>query len=201
MVYASILTETQRWPEALAVFESTAELASESGDVEVQALLLGNIGACYYYLEDHAKAKECAETAMQMMEDLELHVEAIRPRTLLVLLYMDAGKENKAKYHAAAAELFKSRAAWLAAGMHNEAARVMVRIIRAFVMAGRPQSINWAEMNRTFGEARLGRAAMSALRYLEDVAAYRSLTVGDIDAADDMLAHLAPSGEPFEETG
>ena len=200
-VYARVLGEALRWPEALVVFESTAALAAESGDLEVQAFLLGNIGACYYYLGNPAKAKECALTAAQMFEDLELHVDAIRPRTLLVLLLMDEGQSNRTKYLAAAAELFKTRAAWLGAGMKNEAARVMVKIIRALVMGGRAQSINWAEMNRTFGEARLGRAAASALRHLEQIAAQRTLAVNDLDAAEEMLAYLAPSGEVFEDVG
>jgi len=200
-IYALVLGEALRWPEALEVFESTAALAAESDDLEVQAILLGNIGACYYYLGNRTKAKECAEVAVQMLEDLERHIDAIRPRTLLVLLLMEEGERNNTKYLRAAAELFKSRAAWLAAGMKNEAARVMVRIIRAFIMAGRQQSINWAEMNRTFNDARLGRAALGALRYLEDIAARRTLNPADVDDAEEMLAHLAPSGELFEEAG
>jgi tetratricopeptide (TPR) repeat protein len=201
MVYAGLLTEAHRWSEALEVFESTATLAADSDDLEVQAFLVGNIAGCYYYLGDHKKAKECVVTAIQMLEHLDLHLEAIRPRTLLVLLLMDEGKQNRAKYHVAAAELFKVRAVWLEAGMKNEAARVMVRIIRALILGGRAEHINWPEMNHTFGQARLGRAALNALRHLEEIAAQRTLTADDVDAAEELLAHLAPSGEVFEETG
>ena len=200
-IYAKILGEAQRWSEALKVFEATSSLAMDTGDEEVQAFLLGNIGTCYYFLGDPVKAKEYAETAMQMFEELGSHLDAIRPRTLLVLLLMEEGARNRAKYNAAAAELFKSRAAWLEAGMKNEAARVMVRIIRAFIMAGRPEAINWPETIRTFTDAGLGDAAMSVLLYLEGIAAVRALRPGDVDAAEDMLSHLSPSGDAFEEAG
>ena len=200
-VYAKILGEAQRWAEALSVFQATSALASESDDQEVQAFIVSNYGVCYYYLGFPEKARKYAELGVQMFEELGKPNDAIRPRTLLVLLLMDEGKERPVKYHAAIAELFKIRAAWLAAGMKNEAAQTMVRIIRAFVLSKRIHSINWAEMNRTFVAANLGSAALSVLQKLEKIAAQRPLTTTDADEALAALSHLAPTGELIEEAG
>ena len=198
MTYAKVLAEARRFADALEAFQSTAALAKELEDREVQALLVANIGACYYHLEDFERAKPYAETAMAMFESLELPIAAIRPRTLLVMLLMEEGKTNKTLYSAAAAELFKTRAAWLNAGMKREAAEVMVQIIRAFILAGRQAHINWAEMNRTFTEVRLGEAAMRALRHLE---ATRPLTLDDVEDAENIIANLDPTGAEIQKAG
>jgi tetratricopeptide (TPR) repeat protein len=199
--YAKVLAEAKRFTEALEVFQSTAALANELEDREVQAHLVNNIGVCYYHLGKFEKAKPCAETAMEMFESLALPIDAIRPRTLLVLLLMEQGKDNKTLYSAAAAELFKTRAAWLAIGMKREAAEVMVRIIHAFILAERQGHINWAEMNRTFIDAGLGHAGMRALQHLEAVHSTRPLTLDDVEDAFSIIAHLDPTGAEIEKAG
>lgn len=201
MTYAKVLAEGRRFADALEAFQSTAALANELEDLEVQALLVANIGACYYHLGAFEKAKPCAETAMAMFESLELPLAAIRPRTLLVMLLMEEGEKNSTLYSAAAAELFKTRAAWLSAGMKREAAEVMVQIIRAFILARRQGHINWAEMNRTFTEARLGDAAMRALQHLEALHATRPLTLDDVEDAEDIIADLDPTGAENQRAG
>jgi tetratricopeptide (TPR) repeat protein len=201
ITYAKVLAEAKRFTEALEVFQSTATLAKELDDREVQAHLVNNIGVCYYYLGNFEKAKPCAETAMAIFESMALPIDAIRPRTLLVILLMEQAKANKTMYSAAAAELFKTRAAWLAAGMKRDAAEVMVYIIRALILADRQAHINWAEMNRTFREAGLGHAAMRALQHLEATHALRPLTLEDVEDANSIIAHLNRSGTDVAKAG
>jgi tetratricopeptide (TPR) repeat protein len=201
ITYAKELAEAKRFTEALEVFQETAALADELKDQAVQAHLVNNIGVCYYHLGNFQKAKPCAETAMAIFESLGLPIDAIRPRTLLVLLLMEQAKGNKTMYSAAAAELFKTRAAWLAAGMKRDAAEVMVFIIRALVLAGRQRHINWAEMNKTFNGAGLGHAALRALQHLEVIHTERPLTLDDVDDASRIIANLDPSGDEVAKAG
>jgi tetratricopeptide (TPR) repeat protein len=201
ITYAKVLAEAKRFTEALAVFHETAALADELQDQAVQAHLLSNIGVCYYYLGNFQKAKPCAETAMAIFESMGLSIDAIRPRTLLVLLLMEQAEGNKTLYSAAAAELFKTRAAWLAAGVKRNAAEVMVYIIRALILAGRQQHINWAEMNRTFKDAGLGDAALAALQHLEAIHSVRPLTVDDVEDANNIIANLDTSGDEVAQAG
>lgn len=201
ITYAKVLAEAKRFTEALEVFQDTAALAHELQDQAVQAHLLNNIGVCYYYLGNFQKAKPCAETAMAIFESMDMPIDAIRPRTLLVLLLMEQAKGNRTLYSAAAAELFKTRAAWLSVGMKRDAAEVMVYIIRAFVLAERQRHINWAEMNRTFKDAGLGDAALVALQHLEAIHSVRPLTVDDVDGANDIIANLDASGDEVAKAG
>ncbi|HEU4889299.1 MAG TPA: tetratricopeptide repeat protein [Thermoanaerobaculia bacterium] len=200
ITYAKVLAEAKRFTEALDVFQQTAALANELQDPAVQAHLVNNIGVCYYYLGNFQKAKTCAETAMAIFESLEMPIDAIRPRTLLVLLLMEQAKGNKTLY-SAAAELFKTRAAWLSAGMKRDAAQVMVDIILAFILAGRQGHINWAEMNRTFTEAGLGDAALRALQHLEATHAMRPLTADDVEDAHRTIFNLDPTGAEMAGVG
>ena len=201
LLYGKILIQRKRFIEAVAVFDETFVVAVEIEYLEGQAHLVNNLGVCYYYLGDFDKAKPCAETAMQYFEQLRKPIAAIRPRTLLVLLLMEQGKANKTLYNKAAAELFKTRAAWLEVGMRREAALVMVDIIRALILAGRQQHINWADMNRTFAQAELADAAMDALRHLEAIHSTRPLTLDDIEDATQIIAHLDPTGAEVQKAG
>ena len=123
------------------------------------------------------------------------------PALMLVLLLMEQAKGNKKLYSIAAAELFKSRAAWLSAGMKRDAAQVMVDIILAFILAGRQGHINWAEMNRTFTEAGLGDAGLRALQHLEATHGMRPLTADDVEDAHGIIFNLDPTGAEIAGTG
>jgi tetratricopeptide (TPR) repeat protein len=201
LVYGKLLIDAQQYSAAMSVFEETCVVANEIGYVEGQAHLVNNLGVCYYYRGDFDAAKQCAETAMQLFEELRKPIAAIRPRTLLVLLIMEQGKDNRTRYSAAAAELFKTRAAWLDAGMRLEAALVMLEIIRAFVLADRQDRINWAEMKRTFSDVGLANAAMDALQHLEVVYNSRPLTLDDVEDARQIIAHLDPTGVHIQKAG
>ncbi|MEO8379822.1 MAG: hypothetical protein ABI779_09190 [Acidobacteriota bacterium] len=189
-IYAKMLAEQRSYTEALEVFERTAAVARELGDNETLAHLVNNIGYCYYhFLGNVIKAKECLQLAAQMFDDLGLAAEALRPRNELASLLIEEGR-----YSTAVSELYKSRQAYLDAGLLNEAAQVMLRIIRALVLAGRQADINWTEMESVLGRGGLRREAMRALQHLHRLASLRALNTGDMEDAEAMLLNLGSGG-------
>lgn len=184
-IYAMILAAVKRYAEAVMTLEETAHLARELKDNETLAHIVNNIGYCYYYKGNIAQAKKCFESALVLFEELGLTADALRPRNYLAAILI-----NEGSYHRAVSALFISRASYLDAGLPNEAAEVMLKIVRALILADRADSINWQEIHRTFSDAGLRPEAMNALTHLRDIAEERTLRLGDVDTAEDILSRL-----------
>lgn len=195
-IYAKILADLKRYSEAVAAMEQTATLAKELGDRETLAHIVNNIGVCYYFLGNLAKAEDCVRTALGLFESLGLTGDALRPRNVLATILIDAKR-----YNTAVSELYLSRAAFLDAGLPNEAARAMLKIVRAMILAGRQRDINWSEMERTFAEAGVRSEVMKALVHLRDIAHERPLQVGDVAEAEDILSLFEMRVTRQEEAG
>jgi tetratricopeptide (TPR) repeat protein len=195
-IYAMILAATKRHAEAASSLENTAQMARELGDVETLAHIVNNIGYCYYQTGEIQRARKCFETALELFTQLGLVADALRPRNYLATILI-----NERKYGRAVSELYISRAAYLEAGLPNEAAYVMLKIIRALILAGRENSINWHEMFDIFGDVGLRHEALLSLSKLHELAMKRSLRAADIDAAEDVISRLSVDAVPAEDVG
>lgn len=197
-ISAMVLGERRRLGEALEILRATRTVAATLDNEETLAHLLNNIGYLEYKLFGNtAEAKKCLEEALGIFEDLGKKAHALRPRTALATILMAEG--TKAAINRCISELFKCRAWYLESGLTNDAAKVMLKIVRAYVLGGRQADINWSDINHTFGE--LHPASLRALRHLESVAARHDLTIGDVEDAEDMLRLSLERPSSVQEAG
>ncbi len=197
LIYGAVLLKTHRFGEALERFLDTAAVAKELKDDESLAHCVNNVGVCYYYLGQLEKAKECAETAAKMFEELGLVSEAIRPRNMLATLLIEASQ-----YHRAVPALYMNRNTFLSVGLPNDAARVMLKIVRALVLAGRTSEIDWPATIETFARADgIRSGVIEALEYLSETATQRPLLVEDVQRAERMLDRIDDIAVSEEDAG
>lgn len=194
-ICAMIRAARGRHSEAASMLEDTSRLAKELGDYETLAYILNNIGFSYFETGQIAKARRCFETALKMCTDLGLSADAIRPRNYLAAILIKEGQYNRA-----ISELFVSRAAYLAVGLAHEAALVMLKIMRAFVLSGRAGSINWQDAITTFADAGVRPEVLAVLLTLHELAHRRGITTSDIDRAEATLMR-AEESHTDEEAG
>lgn len=195
-IYATILADLRRYSDAIGALEQTAALAREIGDLETLAHIVNNIGVCYYFIGRLEKAEACVRAALEIFEKLDLHAEALRPRNTLATILIDAKR-----YSTAVSELYRSRAAFLEAGLANDAARVMLKIVRALILAGRARSINWTEAEQTFTAANVRPDVLKSLMGLRELAQIRPLHVSDVLDAETALVALLDTAPPEQDVG
>lgn len=189
LIYAAVLLRMHRYTDALDAFQDTAAVARELNDSETLAHILNNVGVCYRYLGHPDKAKQCAETALKMFEDLGLSAEALRPRNALATLLIEEGTSRS--YRHAASALYMNRNTYLSIGLPNDAAQAMLRITKALILAGRSSEIDWpANVELFAGQTGIRKQALDTLRFLRDTAALRTLLLDDVHHAERLLEGL-----------
>ncbi|HWW60298.1 MAG TPA: tetratricopeptide repeat protein [Thermoanaerobaculia bacterium] len=186
VLYATVLLGAHRYADALNAFEETAAIARELNDNVTAAHIVNNYGVCYYYLSNPTKARECAQTALQMFEELGLGAEAVRPRLLLATLLIEDGK-----YHLAVPALYMNLNTYLTLGLPNEAATVMLKIAKALILGGRSSTIDWqATIKMIQGAAPVRPAILEVLRQLEAQARRQPLLLEDVQRAERMVNQI-----------
>jgi len=162
---------------ALDVFPAAADLATQSGDNEMLAHVLSNIGLCAAKLGDIAHAKLCFESALQLFDDLGLRVDMPVVRWARVSILKAQRRLNEA-----ISELFKVRAEYLSLGIPVNAAIASLEVVELMLVCGRSGEVTplCNEMVRIFSAARLQKNLLKALAYLKQVARRRTLAAPDV---------------------
>lgn len=200
IIHSKLLGERGYHQKMADVLFGTIAVAKDLHDQETQAHLLNHLG---YVLAFHLKRPEQARAycreALRLFEELDKRLEAIRPRNMLATLFLEQGTATA--INKAISQFFISRAAYLDLGLPNDAAKLMLRIIRGFVLARRQAHINWPDVRDTFRDI-LRPDSWRALDHLAQIAAAGGvLTVADVEDAEDMLRLSLEGPAEIQEAG
>ncbi len=200
IIYSKLLGERGYYQEMADVLFGTIEVAKDLHDQETQAHLLNHLGyVLAFHLKKHDQARAYCNQALRLFEKLGQKLEAIRPRRNIALMLMDEGSATA--INKAISQLFINRAAYLDLGLPNDAAKVMLKIIWGFVLAGRQSRMNWADVTETFAGI-LQPASWNALNHLAQLAAAgATLTLEDVADAEDMLRLSLEGAAEMQEAG
>jgi tetratricopeptide (TPR) repeat protein len=182
----NVLCSLKRFPEALALFREVVAEAERTNDRLMLARALQSTAECASEMGDIEGARDLYARALAMFNELELVNEATRARWRYGRCLAAQGKASFA-----VSELYHVRAVLLSLGMKTDAAMVGLDVVRTRFDAGEGVRALCAELVTTFTEAGLAQNAIEALAYLRGQARRDAVTAAKIERVRTYFSELA----------
>ncbi|HEY2321281.1 MAG TPA: hypothetical protein VGJ82_00330 [Thermoanaerobaculia bacterium] len=156
IIYATLLMSLDRYEDALAIFDEALDIASETNNLELRAVIVYNISICGKRLQKE-KADECNETALPMLKKTGISADTPRAGWTRIIELQQTGKTKSA-----ISEMYAFRQGYIDAGLELQGhVDVTPVIVEALVREGRSSEA------RMVGEHAILKLAEAGLKVME----------------------------------